>query len=56
MIWGAVARGRKWPLLLFPAGGISGAIYTDMAFKERLGKYPKELKRFIWSPLKASRG
>lgn len=52
MVWGAVARGRKWPLLLFPSGGLNGSIYADMVIKGRLGKYTEGLKRRIWSPVK----
>lgn len=37
MVWGTIARGRKWPLLCLPPARIPGAVYAEQVLKGGLG-------------------
>jgi hypothetical protein len=50
MVWGAVSRSKKWPLVLLPPGSVSGQVYADEVLAKHLGPMARELRRRIWQP------
>lgn len=50
MVWGAVAKNRKWPLLLLPTTAPITAKRYCKEVLPVLGQHARELKRRIWQP------
>lgn len=50
MVWGAVSRCHKWPLVLFPEGRVTAAVYGEEILEKHLGPIARDLRRRIWQP------
>ena len=50
MVWGAMSKNRKWPLVLLPTNTGITAIRYSQEVLPRLAAHARELRRKIWQP------